>query len=315
MKYLRRLNKGVGVWSDWPLATASVRDRIRTSQIPKYTKPDGFEEQLSRNVPFSLIDTPARYAEMHQDLILEDVISLDYEFHKEHSYDGLIALVQIGTSRFNYKIDPFEVREEIMEDLVPNLLESNHVLKDEWKIEDPDDCFKTMKLAFKDHIIDTARCKKKIVHPKDITENRIREEWSKPNPVSYKKLVESLFRKNGIKLDKTGQAADFRKYPSDETLIATNVVRLSDPHHIRVFKSLLEWRDGLGRTMDEAPNNILDVKELERIAKASSSPLLWDGLVAMLHGNTCPFVVKQFRHILAIVNCDEVALRLMSQIV
>ncbi|CAG7819088.1 unnamed protein product [Allacma fusca] len=56
---------------------------------------------------------------MLEDIWQQDVVAMDYEFHKENSHNGLIALIQVTTKNFNYIIDPFQTRPVIMKDLVP----------------------------------------------------------------------------------------------------------------------------------------------------------------------------------------------------
>ncbi|CAG7825517.1 unnamed protein product, partial [Allacma fusca] len=53
----------------------------------------------------------------------------DFEFHIDHCYTDILALLQVDTAKFNFLIDPFKTRNQIMEIFVPQVLESTTILK------------------------------------------------------------------------------------------------------------------------------------------------------------------------------------------
>jgi len=75
-----------------------------------------------------------------------------------------------------------------------------------------------MRKSFGEHLWEW-KCKKLLKgtyrNSIQIEYSEIHDEWDKDEPVSYKKLFESLFRDQNVKIDKTAQLADFRIRPLD----------------------------------------------------------------------------------------------------
>ncbi|CAG7631263.1 unnamed protein product, partial [Allacma fusca] len=90
LRYLRALNLSVGVWQDWPPATASVKQRIQDSTMMnlQYDQPEWIP---LRQVMFEIVDDRDSFLDMMEDIRRQQVISLNCEFHKERSYIGNIT--------------------------------------------------------------------------------------------------------------------------------------------------------------------------------------------------------------------------------
>ena len=123
-KFLREklmLNKRVGPTKDvHPYSKQISQWSITTSQRTK-------SFQISMTSP-ELIDNKYTFHRMINHLNAQHTITIDFEHTHNHTYHGMICLIQISTWRTDYIVDPFVLRHEIREHL-KHIFESPKILK------------------------------------------------------------------------------------------------------------------------------------------------------------------------------------------
>ncbi|CAG7822103.1 unnamed protein product, partial [Allacma fusca] len=108
------------------------RERIRNwlPSIPVHLAPTSFHKgiNMSTHERFFFVATSEDFDAMLDLLYDVDVFALDLEFNDDHSYLGMICLIQISTYHWDIFIDPFQLFEEIQGQL-KFVLESEHWTK------------------------------------------------------------------------------------------------------------------------------------------------------------------------------------------
>ena len=80
---------------------------IRESQYPAavYATNEPLLYQSFADTHATLVDTPEAVASMLRELKLANEIAVDLEHHEEHSYIGLVSLMQISTRSRDWIVD------------------------------------------------------------------------------------------------------------------------------------------------------------------------------------------------------------------
>jgi ribonuclease D len=65
--------------------------------------PDG------RNTPYAVVTEPTALRRLVEELLADDAVAVDTESDQRHHYPGRVSLIQLGTERCSYLIDPLAV--------------------------------------------------------------------------------------------------------------------------------------------------------------------------------------------------------------